>query len=76
MISRFREISKTQYIPSCRIAAIYGELGERDKAFEELRKAFELRDWELYRLNADPYWRPLRDDPRFKEVLKRLNLPE
>ena len=76
MITRFREISKTQYIPSCRIAAIYGALGERDKAFEELRKAFELRDWELYRLNADPYWRPLRDDPRFKEVLKRLNLPE
>jgi serine/threonine-protein kinase len=69
MITRFREIAKTQYIPSCRIAAIYGELGERDKAFES-------RDWELYRLNADTYWRPLRDDPRFKEMLKRLNLPE
>ena len=76
MITRFREIAKSQYIPSCRIAAIYGHLGERDKAFEELRKAFELRDWELFRLNADTYWRPLRDDPRFKEMLKRLNLPD
>ena len=76
MISRFREIAKTQYMPTCRIASIYVALDDRDKAFEELRKAFEVRDWELFRLNADPYWSPLRDDPRFKELLKRLNLPE
>ena len=76
MISRFREIAKTQYVPTCRIAAIYVALGDKDKAFAELNKAFEVRDWELYRLNADTYWNPLRDDPRFKAMLKRLNLPE
>ncbi len=76
MITRFREIAKTQYIATCRIASIHVALGDRDKAFEELDKAFEVRDWELYRLNADTYWIPLRDDPRFKEMLKRLNLPE
>ncbi len=76
MIIRFREIAKTQYIATCRIASIYVALGDRDKAFEELRRAFEVRDWELYRLNADAYWVPLRDDPRFKDLLKRLNLPE
>ena len=26
-------------------------------------------------LNADVYWIPLRDDPRYKEIVKRLNLP-
>ena len=56
MISRFREIAKTQYVPTCRIAAIYAALGDKDKAFEELNKAFEARDWELFRLNVDPYW--------------------
>ena len=76
MITRFREIAKTQYIATCRIASIHVALGDRDKAFEELDKAFEVRDWELYRLNADTYWIPLRDDPRFKDMLKRLNLPE
>ncbi len=76
MIARFLEIAKTQYIPTCRIAAIYVALGDKDKAFGELNKAFEVRDWELFRLNADPYWIPLRADPRFKEMLKRLNLPE
>ncbi len=76
MINKFREISKTRYVPTCRIASIYGALGDKDKAFEELNKAFEARDWELFRLNADPYFSSLRDDPRFKEMLKRLNLPE
>jgi adenylate cyclase len=76
MINKFREIAKTQYIPACRIAGIYVALGDKDKAFEELNKAFEVRDWELYRLNADPYWNSLRDDPRFREMLKRLNLPQ
>ena len=76
MIRKYREIAKTQYVPSCRIAAIYGALGEKDKAFEELNKAFEMRDWELFRMNADIYWTPLRDDPRFAALVKRLNLPK
>jgi TolB-like protein/Flp pilus assembly protein TadD len=75
MVSRFREIAKTQYIPICRIASIYVALGEKEKAFGELDKAFEARDWELFRLNTDIYWIQLREDPRFKEMLKRLNLP-
>ena len=76
MIGRFQEIAKTQYIPACRIASIYLALGDNDKAFGELDRAFEARDWELFRINADPYWSPVRDDPRFKAMLKRLNLPE
>ncbi len=76
MISKYREIAKTQYVPTVRLAGIYAALGDKDKAFEELNKAFEARDWELYRLKADPYWIPLRSDPRFKEMLKRLNLSE
>ncbi len=76
MINKFREMAKTQYIATCRIASIYVALGDSDKAFEELDKAFEVRDWELYRLNADTYWIPLRGDPRYKNLLKRLNLPE
>ena len=76
MIGKFHEIAKTQYVPTCRFAAIYGALGDKDKAFAELNKAFEARDWELFRMNVDPYWTLLRDDPRFKDLVKRLNLPE
>ena len=76
LINRFRDIAKTQYVMSYRIANIYAALGDKDKAFAELEKAFVDHDWELHRLKVDPLMDPLRDDPRFKEMLKRLNLPE
>jgi TolB-like protein/Tfp pilus assembly protein PilF len=76
MINRFRELAKTQYVPNYRIAAIYGALGDKDKAFAELEKAFEAKDWELFRLKIEFYMRPLRDDPRLAAMIKRLNVPE
>jgi TolB-like protein/Tfp pilus assembly protein PilF len=76
VINKFIEIAKTQYMPHSRIGSIYGALGEKDKAFAELEKSFEDRDWDLFRLKVDPLFAPLRDDPRFKVMLKRLNLPE
>jgi Flp pilus assembly protein TadD len=47
MIGRFREIAKTQYVPTCRIAGIYVALDDKDKVFGELDKSFQERDWEL-----------------------------
>ncbi len=76
MIARYREIAKTQWVPTGRIAAIYGALGDKDKAFAEMEKAFEARDWDMHRLNIEVYMRPLRDDPRFAALVKRLNLPK
>jgi serine/threonine-protein kinase len=76
VITKFSQIAKTQYVMSYRIANIYAALGDKDKAFAELDKAFENRDWELHRLKVDPLMDPVRDDPRFREMLKRLNLPE
>ncbi len=76
MIARYRELAKTEWVAAARIAAIYGALGEKDKAFAELEKALEERDWEMHRLSVELYMRTLRDDPRFKAMLKRVNLPE
>ncbi len=75
-IKRFRDIAKTHYVMSYYIARIYAGLGDKEKAFIELEKAFAERDWELHRLKVDPLMDPLRDDPRYKDMLKRLNLPE
>ncbi len=58
------------------IAGIYAALGDKDKAFAELEKAYQARDWFLPRLKVDPFMDGLRDDPRFKAMLKSLNLPE
>jgi tetratricopeptide (TPR) repeat protein len=53
----------------------YIVLGEFDQAFVELERAFENRDGDLILLQVDPHYDPLRDDPRFQDLLRRLNFP-
>ncbi len=58
------------------IAAIYGALGKKDKAFEWLEKAYMDRSGTLpdfFRMTYKS--EPLRDDPRFKELMRRVGLP-
>lgn len=76
MMARLREIAKTRYVSNYFIAEIYIALGDRDKAFAELEQAFQERDTQLTRLKVDPHFAPLRDDPRYAGLLKRMNLPE
>lgn len=75
IINRYRVIARTRYVMSYHIALIYAALGEKDKAFAELEKALEERDYLLPRVKVEPFLDPLRDDPRFKDLTKRLNLP-
>ena len=75
-IKKLGEISKTQPVRFYWSAAIYAALGDKDKAFAELEKAYEQRDWFLPRLKVDPSMDSLRDDPRYKDLLRRMNLPE
>lgn len=56
------------------IALIYGILGDPDRAFEWLDRAYDEYDSWLFQLN-EPLWDPIRDDPRFTALLRRLNLP-
>ena len=76
IIKKFREIAKTQYVISYYTASIYAALGEKDKAFVELENSFEQRDWWLARMKSDPLMESLRDDPRYKDLLRRMGLPE
>jgi len=50
----------------------YAHLGEKDEAFEQLEKAYEER--ETISLKVDPNFDPIRDDPRFQDLLRRMNL--
>ena len=75
LIARWREIEKTEYVMNYFVAVTYAALGEKDSAFAELEKAYQARDWFLTRLKVDPFVDSLRDDPRFKDLLKRMNLP-
>jgi non-specific serine/threonine protein kinase len=55
-------------------AIVYGALGEKDRAFEELRAALDERTWQVVNMGVDPMLGPLRDDPRFPALLRRVGL--
>lgn len=76
IIAKFREIAKTDSISTYYTAIIYSALGDKDKAFAELQTAVENKDWSIQQMNVDPLMDPLRDDPRFEDLVKRLELPE
>jgi serine/threonine-protein kinase len=53
------------------VATFFAELGEKDKAFAALNEALESKDQHTAWMKVDPFTDPLRDDPRFLEVLKK-----
>jgi len=58
------------------IARVYAFRGEKDHAFEWLDRAYEARDEDLYFMKADPLFKNLEGDPRYKAFLRKMNLPE
>jgi len=52
-------------------ALVLATLGERDRAFEWIEKAFEERDPLLWLFLGHPHWDQIRDDPRFQWAIKR-----
>jgi len=57
------------------IAEVYSFVGERDKAFQWLERAYTLRDDWLPEIKGDPLLRLQRGDERYSNLLKRLGLP-
>ncbi len=58
------------------IASVYAGLGDKDKAFEWLEKDFNNRHGSLPDIVWRIHFESLRDDPRYKDLLKRMGLPE
>jgi tetratricopeptide (TPR) repeat protein len=57
------------------IALVYAGLAQKDEAFTWLERAYEAHDKGLTYLKIDPCVDPLRSDPRFADLLKRVGLP-
>ena len=60
---------------SYQFAVIHAQLADLDRAFAELDKALELKDPGLVGLKTDAFLDPIRDDPRYRQVLGKLNFP-
>ncbi len=63
-------------IAPANLATAYAGAGEREKAFAALQHAYAEQDGELMAVIRFPVFDPLRGDPRFKELMKKLDLPD
>ena len=68
-------MSKRRFVLSLWFAVVYVGLGDKDRAFESLEKGYDERDTSIFILKADYRMDPLRSDPRYHELLRRMGLP-
>ena len=76
LLNQLKRESAERYVPSFAFALIYIGLNEKEEAFVWLEKGVAERSSYASSYAIDPVLDDLRSDPRFKEMLKRLNLPE
>ena len=65
--------SNGRYVPSYNLAMIYNGLDNREETLTNLEKAFAEKDARLILLKVEPKWNNLRNEPRFIELMRRMN---
>lgn len=56
-------------------AQIYAQLGDKNRAFAALDRAWIFRDGGLAWIRVDPHFNPIRSDPRYAALLRKMNFP-
>ena len=74
IMTRLEIESRQQYVRAEYLAMGHAALGNMDNAFASLERAYEARSAGLIYLHLDPGYDPLRVDPRFDELVKRIGL--
>jgi TolB-like protein/Tfp pilus assembly protein PilF len=68
--------AKQGYVAPYIMSKVYIGLGKKERAIDWLERAYETREDSSAWLNADPAFDPLRLEPRFQELVRRMGLPE
>ena len=72
LIDELLEAAKERYVSAFTIAVAYTGLGDRDSTLYWLERALDQRAGGLFKINVDPMFDELRNEPRFKELLHKL----
>jgi DNA-binding winged helix-turn-helix (wHTH) protein/tetratricopeptide (TPR) repeat protein len=75
VLDQLRAASRQRYVPALSFAIVYVGLGEKEQAFLWLEKAYDERTNALAYLKVQATWDPLRSDPRFADLVRRIGLP-
>ena len=74
ILARLEEESRHQYVRAEAVAMGYAAIGDADRAFLSLERAFQARSAGLIYLQIEPGYAPLRSDPRFGDLVRRIGL--
>jgi tetratricopeptide (TPR) repeat protein len=74
ILEELKAMSRHRYVSPYDLAILYTGLGEKDKAIEQLNRAYEERAGWIIDLKVEPFFDFLRSDARFQELVRRLKL--
>ncbi len=73
VLDELLKLSNERYVPPYNFAIIYNALGEPEKALDNLEKAFAEKNVLMVFLKVEPKWNNLRSEPRFADLMRRMN---
>jgi TolB-like protein/DNA-binding winged helix-turn-helix (wHTH) protein/tetratricopeptide (TPR) repeat protein len=76
ILAELQRLSEHSYVPATDTALIYAGLGDKDKSFAWLDKAYQEHSFTLSNLKVEPRFDSLRSDPRFADLLRRIGLAQ
>jgi serine/threonine protein kinase/Tfp pilus assembly protein PilF len=71
---RVQSVALKEFVSAYDLAIMYTGVDDRDRVFAELEKAYEAHDPWIVRLDVDPAFDRVRDDPRFRNLRMRIGL--
>jgi adenylate cyclase len=74
ILARLESESRQQYVRAEYLAMGHAAVGNLDRAFDALERAYQARSGGLIYLHLDPGYEPLRNDPRYGELVQRIGL--
>jgi len=74
IIDELIEKSKREIIPAYDIARLYFSIGDADQGFNWLYRSYAERGPSVYLIKVDPFLDSIRSDPRYSDLLRKMNL--
>jgi hypothetical protein len=75
MIGELTLLSNVRFIAAFCFALAYAGLEDKDQTFTWLERACDERFIRLAYLNIEEFWDPIRSDPRFAKLVRRVGIP-
>ena len=76
LLQELQDKAKSEHVLPIHFAALHGDIGNTDEAFQWLERVYQERHFGMFSLRIPSSWKPLHLDPRFDNLLERMNFPE